>query len=40
MVLAVRSQPVVGNEYSVSVRFSRTLTQKELNSLIISVRKR
>ena len=36
MVLAVRSQTAVGNEYSMSVRFSNVLTQKELNDLITS----
>jgi hypothetical protein len=33
-VMAIRSQPVVGNEYSVHVRFSRVLDQIELKSLV------
>lgn len=33
-VLAVRSQPVVGNEYSVHVRFAEILDQEELKKLI------
>jgi hypothetical protein len=33
-ILAVRSQPVVGNEYSVHVRFGRVLDQNELKNLI------
>ena len=37
-VLAVRSQPVVGNEYAVSVQFNRVLSQNQLKDLIISAR--
>ena len=33
-ILAVRSQPVVGNEYSVHVRFNRVLDQNELKNLL------
>ena len=33
IILAVRSQPVVGNEYSVHVRFGRVLDQNELKGL-------
>jgi hypothetical protein len=34
IVLAVRSQPVVGNEYSVHVRFSRVVDQNELKNFV------
>jgi hypothetical protein len=40
MVLAVRSQPVVGNEYATSIRFSRVLAKKELRELITSTQER
>ena len=36
VILALRSQPAIGNEYSVSVQFNRQLTQKELKDLIVS----
>ncbi len=36
IVLAVRSQPVVGNEYSVHIRFSRVLEEAELQNLLAS----
>ena len=35
-VKAARSQPIVGNEYAVSVSFSRLLVQKELKDLVSS----
>jgi CRP-like cAMP-binding protein len=34
IILAVRSQPVVGNEYSVHVRFSRVLEPDELKGIV------
>ncbi|MDR3628946.1 MAG: cyclic nucleotide-binding serine/threonine-protein kinase [Desulfocapsaceae bacterium] len=34
VVRAVRSQPIVGNEYAVSIQFERVLAQKELKNLI------
>jgi hypothetical protein len=34
IILAIRSQPVVGNEYSVHVQFSRVLDQTELKNLV------
>ena len=33
-IVAVRSQPVVGNEYAVSVQFSRMLALKELRDIL------
>ena len=36
VVRAVRSQPIVGNEYAVSVQFSRLLVHKELKDLVAS----
>lgn len=38
VVKAVRSQPIVGNEYAVSVQFGRELAQKELKNLILTAR--
>jgi len=38
VVKAVRSQPIVGNEYAVSVQFDRELAQKELKNLILTAR--
>jgi hypothetical protein len=39
-VRAVRSQPVIGNEYAVSVQFGRELSQRELKDLIQTGRER
>ncbi len=36
-IVAVRSQPVVGNEYAVSLKFNRMLTSKELTGLLSKI---